>query len=103
MALAVEGMSNLHTHVLLIEDSPGNADLVRGATKEEAEKRVEQWPLVAKYAAKFYQSIPRTRQWPHVRWGRNDLAISKSAGPSCHSAHSSPQCCDESIFSEVLK
>jgi hypothetical protein len=53
MALAVERMSNQPTHVLLIEDSPGNADLVRGATKEEAEKRVKQW-LVAKYAAKFY-------------------------------------------------
>jgi hypothetical protein len=53
MVLAVERMSNQSTHVLLIEDGPGNADLVRGATEEEAEKRVEQW-LVAKYAAKFY-------------------------------------------------
>jgi hypothetical protein len=53
MAIAVERMSNHLTHVLLIEDCPGNVHLVRGATKEEAEKRVEQW-LVAKYAAKFY-------------------------------------------------
>jgi DNA-binding NtrC family response regulator len=30
----------------------------QGATKEEAEKRVEQW-LVAKYAAKFYSKLPQ--------------------------------------------
>jgi hypothetical protein len=58
MAIAVEKMSNQPTHVLLIEDSPGNVDLVRGATKEEAGKRVEQW-LVAKYAAKFYPKLPK--------------------------------------------
>jgi hypothetical protein len=68
MALAVERMSNQPTHVLLNEDSPGNADLVRGATKEDAEKRVEQW-LVAKYAAKFYPKAFPERCKGHMSGG----------------------------------
>ena len=35
--------------------------------------------------------------------GCNDLAICKSAGPSCHFRTFFTQCYDESEFSEVLK
>jgi hypothetical protein len=103
MALAVERMSNQLTHVLLIEDCPGNVHMVRGATKEEAEKRVEQW-LVAKYAAKFYPQVFPERGKGHTPEG-NAMALRSpnQRAPLVIPHILQTRCYDESKFSEVLK